>query len=245
MTRTKRNDWLPVIASVVAWMSAATIVSDALGEKLTLWDKEVAEGRRILVDDDSYPRRPAKLVEGPTVRRDGDTARISFALDRADDVLVRIVNAEGETLRELGCGVLGANAPPPFEKNNLRQEIVWDGTDKPGKPAPAGCKVRVAVGLRPRFDRFVAHDPKQLLPYICGMEVDSQGRVYVALFTDRRGDPHVVRYDREGKYLETVYPPNPNLLAGKLEDVYPYCEYVDGKAVPERVGGPWPYIIYK
>ena len=32
-------------------------------QKLTLWDKEVYEGRRVLVDEDCYPRKPARLTE--------------------------------------------------------------------------------------------------------------------------------------------------------------------------------------
>jgi len=214
-------------------------------QKLTLWDKEVYEGRRVLVDEDCYPRKPARLIEGPTVQREGDRTKIVFALDGPDDVLVRVVDAQGRTVRNLGCGFLGDSAPEPFASGSLRQEIVWDGKDAGGKPAPAGCKVRVAVGLRPRLDRFVAHDPVQLLPQLCGMEVDRKGRVYVALFTDRRGDPQVLRFDREGEYLETVYPPNPNLLDGKLEDVYQWCDHVDGRAVPMRFGGAWPFIMYK
>ncbi len=37
-------------------------------DTLTLGGKEVYEGRRILLDEDSYPRSAAKLVEGPTAR---------------------------------------------------------------------------------------------------------------------------------------------------------------------------------
>lgn len=240
--------------SVVLWVAvdaaeqlrpASVPPAQAPRQKLTLREKEVYEGRRVLVDEDTYPREPAELVEGPAVRRNGDNVEIVFALDKPDDVLVRIVDADGSTVRNLACGLLGENAPPPFQKDTLRQKIVWDGKDDAGKPAPSGCKARVAVGLRPRLDRFVAHDPAQLVSHVCGIEVDKQGRVYVALFTDRRGDPQVMRFDREGNYLETVYPPNPNLLAGKLEDVYRWCDHVDGRAVPMRFGGAWPFIIYK
>ncbi len=206
---------------------------------------EVYEGRRVLVDEDSFPRTPARLVEGPTVRRDGKLVRIAFALDKADDVLVRIVDAEGRTVRNLACGVLGDNAPEPFTPGSLRQELAWDGTDGDGKPAPDGCRVHVAVGLAPRLDRFVAHDPEQIVEHVVGLEVDPEGRVYVALFTNRRGDAHVVRYDRDGNYLDTVYPPNPNRLREKLSDVYRWVDTVDGREVPMRFGGAWPFIIYK
>ena len=63
-------------------------------QKLTLREQEVYEGRRVLVDEDTYPREPAELVEGPAVRRNGDNVEIVFALDKPDDVLVRIVDAD-------------------------------------------------------------------------------------------------------------------------------------------------------
>ena len=206
---------------------------------------EVYEGRRVLRDADSYPRTPAALAKGPTVARRGGQLVIAFTLDRPDDVLVRIVDAKGRTVRNLACGVVGDNAPEPLKSGSLRQEIAWDGLDAAGKPAPAGCTAQVSVGLTPRLDRFVAHKPTQVLPYIVGLEVDARGRLYVALFTDRRGDPHLVRYDRDGKYLDTCYPPNPNNLAGPLRKVYKWVDTVDGRQVPMRFGGAWPFIIYK
>lgn len=244
-----RAAMLGLLVILVGWTAgeAADSVPPARPprEKLTLWGKEIYEGRRILLDEDSYPRRAARLIEGPSVQGQRSGFKIRFALDRPDDVLVRVVDAEGKTVRELGCGVLGANAPSPLRPGSLRQEILWDGKDERGRPAPPECKVRVSVGLSPRFERFVAYDPHQILNDVCGLEVDDKGRLYVALFSDRRGDPHLLRYDREGKHLETLYPPNPNSLRGKLEEVYRYCEHLDGTTVPQRVGGPWPYCIYK
>lgn len=233
-----------LVACAVTYGDLPVPAARAPQEKLTLGDKAVYEGRRVLLDGDSYPREPARLVRGPTIKREGGKVRITFALDKYDDVLVRVVDADGATLRNLACGVLGDNAPEPFEKASLRQQIVWDGKDASGKPAPSGSKIRVAVGLRPRFERFVAYDPAQILQHICGMEMDKQGRLYVTLFTERRGEPEVRRYNRQGEYLDTVYPPNPNRLEGGLEDAFRYVDYVDGRAVPQRRGA-WPFFIYK
>jgi len=240
------------VALTVAILSAAWIASDAgepppsrtPREKLMLGDKDVFEGRRILLDEDSYPREPAILVEGPEIKRDNGKLTITFALNKNDDVLVRVVDAEGNIVRNLACGVLGENAPKLFQKGSVKQKIVWDGKDDQGKPVLAGCKVCVAVGLRPRFERFVADDPTQLLNHICGMEVDQQGRVYVTQFTERRGEPEVRRYNRDGEYLETVYPPNPNHLRGELAEVFSHVDDVDGRAIPRRRGA-WPFFIYK
>ena len=185
--------------------------------------------------------KPAILVEGPEIKRDNGKLTITFALNKNDDVLVRVVDAEGNIVRNLACGVLGENAPKLFQKGSVKQKIVWDGKDDQGKPVLAGCKVCVAVGLRPRFERFVADDPTQLLNHICGMEVDQQGRVYVTQFTERRGEPEVRRYNRDGEYLETVYPPNPNHLRGELAEVFSHVDDVDGRAIPRRRGA-WPFF---
>ncbi len=207
--------------------------------------KELREGRRVILDEDSYPRPPAKLLEGPTVSRKDAGYLIRFALDAPDDVLVRVVDGRGNTVRNLVCGVLGWNAPEPLRPDALAQELFWDGKDAEGKPAPADCRARLSVGLQPRFDRFIAHHPEQILPRLCALEVDAQGRVYVGLHTARRGDNHLVRYNRDGNYLETCFPPNLNLLEGKLEDVHRRVTYVDGLATPSRRWLRWPHFAYK
>ncbi|MGI6416787.1 MAG: hypothetical protein ACOX1P_14035 [Thermoguttaceae bacterium] len=200
------------------------------------------EGRRIILDTDSYPRRAGRIIEGPTIRREGEELRIGFALDRPDDVLVRIVDAGGKAVRTLACGVLGPNAPEPFQKDTLQQTIRWDGKDRDGKAAPAECRVQVAVGLSPCFDRFVGHNPGQLLSRIAWLEVDPQGRLYVQLATGRKADRTILRFDREGNYLDMVYPSNPETLASlgkKIEEVWPFVAWYEGEAIPHRPRS-WP-----
>jgi DNA-binding beta-propeller fold protein YncE len=189
-----------------------------------------------LYDEDSYPRRPASLVEGPTVRREAGRVIIRFSLDQPDDVLVRIVDSRENTIRHLACGVLGKNTPAPFKAESLRQELVWDGQDDEGKPVRGPCKVRVAVGLRPRFDRFVGYDPAQMLNHVRGLEVDPEGRVYVSMIPGAMAEAEVVRFDREGRHLDTINPINPNLLPGRLEEIYPEWNTVDGTSVPAYRG---------
>ena len=200
------------------------------------------EGRRIILASDAYPRPAAQFVETPTVRRDGDVMRIRFSLDKPDDVLVEVLDAEDRGVRTLGCGVLGPNAPEPFRQNSLLQEIAWDGNDARGQPAPAGCRVRVSVGLAPRFASFVHHDPGQLLSQIVWLELDPQGRVYAQLGTGRKSDRTMLRFDRHGAYVDMVYPSNPATLAesGKeIDDVWPFVARFDGLAIPHRPRS-WP-----
>jgi hypothetical protein len=211
-------------------------------DKLSLDGHEIYEGRRILLDEESYPRLGATIVKGPTLQsKDGQTT-IVFALDKYDDVLVRVVDAKGITIKNLGCGVLGMNAPAPFQKDSLIQKITWEGAEESLK---AGHKVQVKVGCVPHFECFIAHDPDQLVKNVCGMEVDTTGRLYVSFFTERRGDTEIRRYDRQGKLLGTVYPPSPQGLTGTLSDVSRHVEHIEGQqAFPQRRGG-WPFFIYK
>jgi len=209
----------------------------------------VAEGRRIILDADSYPRAAGRLVEGPTVRRDGANVVISFALDRFDDMALRVVDDRGRVVRRLGCGVLGPNAPEPFQRDSLRQEIIWDGKDSEGNSTldtrHSSLRIELAVGLTPRFERFVGYDPAQLLDRIIWLETDPQGRLYTQIGTGRKTDPVILRFDRDGNYQEMLYPSNPKTLAAtgrKLEEVWPFTTRYDGEVIPHRPRS-WPTFV--
>ena len=60
----------------------------------------------------------------PKVTRQGDRVEIAFETKGACDVTVAIENAEGRIVRHLASGVLGPNAPAPFQKNSLAQRVV-------------------------------------------------------------------------------------------------------------------------
>ncbi|MBL7038294.1 MAG: hypothetical protein ISR77_06660 [Pirellulaceae bacterium] len=206
---------------------------------------EVQEGYRLIVDSDSHPRRPARLKSPPSVKKCEGGYEIAFALDGYDDVDVSVVDASGTVVRRLGCGVLGPNAPMPFAKHSLAQTVVWDGLDEQGNSARTDCRVLINVGLQPRFKGFVGYDRASTVPHIVALEVDPKGRVYVATSAENRSDPVIVRFDRNGTYLDMVYPPSPRRLTGrKLEDVYRHAEYIDGRAVPTRARS-WSQYIYQ
>jgi len=198
----------------------------------------------VIYDSDSYPRKPATLVGEPIVVREGKGAyRVEFQIDRADDVEVRVVDAKGAVVRRLGAGVIGlAAAAEPFEGGTLRQRIAWDGTGEDGKPVADGWRVEVGVGLKPRFLGFVGYDRAQLSTYLAGLQIDPKGRVYVWKHTPIREDPVLLRFDREGRYLDMVYPSNPENLAAlgkKMEDVCERVEHADGKTLPI-----WERLLY-
>jgi hypothetical protein len=196
----------------------------------------LVEGRRLLLDSDSYPRHPGRLVGEPSCRRDGDVWHIGFSVDRMDDVVVRAVDESGAVLHTIACGVLGPNAPAPLQAESLQQTIVWDGTDAKGQLIADVAAIEVGVGLAPRFDRFLGHEPSQLSPYLSCLTVDQEGRVYVGLHTHRY-DPSLLRFDREGRYLDMAYPSDPQHLyqqGKRWEEIYDLVEYIDGYPVPVK-----------
>jgi len=83
----------------------------------------------------------------PAVARKGPATLISFTASAATDVEVAILDASGNVVRRLAAGMLGPNAPEPFEKGSLVQKVAWDGADDAGKPV-AGASARVRLGMR-------------------------------------------------------------------------------------------------
>ncbi|MHC4916564.1 MAG: hypothetical protein ACYTGB_13840, partial [Planctomycetota bacterium] len=116
----------------------------------------------------------------------------------------------------------------------LAQELVWDGKDDLGKPATGGpFSVRVALGMRPEFDRLIGNNPGGLA-YVQGLAVGPDGTLYVFNnFSDLHpadGTTVVQAYDRAGKYLRQVLPWPANTPEEKLKGLKRV--EVAGKKVP-------------
>ena len=93
--------------------------------------------------------------------------------------------------------------------------LYWDGKDDFGKPAPAGCKVRVLLGLKPEFERILLGEKPGLRgPISAACAPD--GTLYVADITEL-GNISVRAFDREGRYLRTVLPFPANMKAERLK----------------------------
>ena len=106
----------------------------------------------------------ARLVAGaelfmatPTVEKTKGGFEIAFALARATDLTVRILNANGATVRHLACGMVGLEkAAKPFQPRSLAQRIAWDGKDDAGQPVdPADSRAWLGAGMGAAFDRFI------------------------------------------------------------------------------------------
>jgi hypothetical protein len=200
------------------------------------------EGRRVILDGRSYPRPAASFVQPPSLERQGQGWLIRFSIDRSDDVAVRVVDGQGKVVCRLGAGVLGAHSPEPFAPG-LEQTLAWDGLDAAGAPVGPGGRIEVGLGLTPSFQGFIGQDTASLMPEIVGVEVDPQGRVYTVNLHGARCDPTILRYERNGTYVDMVLPSDPGYLPRPLQRIYPFACSVDGQAVPTRPRA-WPYTYY-
>ncbi|MCX7806736.1 MAG: hypothetical protein N3A38_16350, partial [Planctomycetota bacterium] len=148
-----------------------------------------------------------EFTQKPKVEKQGDKWVITFTSKGKCDATVAIVGPDGKIVRHLASGVLGANAPWPFRQGSLSQTLEWDGKDDFGKPAPAGCKAKVGLGLKASFDKAFFNPYTNInaaeLGYGNGvaLKVDKDGSLYVVCGNRVRA------FSRDGKYLRTLFPP--------------------------------------
>ena len=122
--------------------------------------------------------------------------------------------SDARIVRHLACGVLGPNAPEPFQKNTKKQTIIWDGKDDQGRYLDERKKlsVRVSLGLRPRFERTLLWSPKRRFAGRAPLIVAAEEGVYVY---EGEGVDHLRLFDHDGNYVRTIYP----FPAGQLPNV--------------------------
>ncbi|KKK80914.1 hypothetical protein LCGC14_2818730, partial [marine sediment metagenome] len=197
-------------------------------------------GARAAGTDEFRIKRQAifEFSERPTLTRQGDKTTIRFTSKGYCDVTVAIERAKGRIVRHLASGVLGPNAPEPFQENSLKQTIVWDGKDDQGRyiDDKDSLAVRVSLGLKGQFERTLFWSPhkrvtswgKGLAPL---MSPAPEG-VYVY---DRAVFDHVRLFDHDGNYVRTVYPfPGDKIdrVAGIRRHTFPHS----GQTLPLKVG---------
>ncbi len=157
-----------------------------------------------------------------------DKYEISFAVKGNCDVAAAIIDEEGRVIRHLGAGVLGSNAPEPFQKNTLKQKILWNGKDDlETYPRDASkLKVRVMLGLKPEFDkRLGGVSPHNIPGRIKGLAISPEG-VFV-LSMGRRSKFFIRKFGLDGKYIQSLVPPPADLPEKKLQGMG-YIEYEKG-----------------
>ncbi len=170
------------------------------------------------------------FTKKPTVKLVAkDRYEIAFAVKGNCDVTVGIVDEKGVVVRHVASGVLGANAPAPFQKNSFEQKLYWNGKDDLGiyPKEPEKLKVRVMLGLKPEFDKRLGPVSPYAMPGLAwGLGADSEG-VYVGA-VGSRGRLFMRRFDHDGKYVRTILPPPGDIPEDRLRG-YSFVEYERGK----------------
>ncbi|MCW8132545.1 MAG: hypothetical protein KIS92_19510 [Planctomycetota bacterium] len=160
-------------------------------------------------------------VKEPALTQEDRAWWVAFTLNQASDVEVAIVNpADGSVVRHLAAGALGGPTPPPAPlKPGPDQRIAWDGKDDYGQPAPnaGSLRVRVRAGMGVALEKIAGGDPYAYRDetiggdhfnwQMTGLEAKSDGSVYVMGNAHFYGPPAIRRFDAQGNYLRTVYPP--------------------------------------
>jgi outer membrane protein assembly factor BamB len=150
------------------------------------------------------------FLKKPTAVRDGKLTRIEFTADRDTDVVINVEDADGKVIRHLAAGVLGKNAPEPLKADSRSQSLPWDGKDDRGKVVTGkGYRVRVRLGMRPTFDRYLMHDPNAA-GEVSALAVGPGGALYVfhkdGTANANQGGHKVKVYTRDGKHHKVLVP---------------------------------------
>ena len=189
----------------------------------------------------------------PAAKAEGDQVRIEFAVEKATDVAVEVLDDKGKVVRHLAAGMLGPYAPEPLAKDKLAQSLLWDKKDDDGKPVAGACKLRVGLGLGVKHagEYGGGYQPIEGLPWD-GRNIDNlkaiacgpDGTVYMRggfFDTMRDRHPHLVALDKDGNYLREVYPPPAKLVPEKTPGM-PTVKLADGSVIPQ-VGSWWDLFI--
>ncbi len=187
------------------------------------------------VEDYTIDRKEVyDFTQKPLIQKEGDSVTIQFTSKDFCDATVVIEQADGLIIRHLASGVLGPNAPEPFQKNSLKQTLVWDGKNELGRYVDnfKGIRVRVSLGLRARYEKPLQWHPKERIglrrnPMI---SVQPEG-VYVY---EGSGIEYVRMFNHKGEYVRTVCP----FPANKVKQVkgLPWDSFPDGLKAPRRRG---------
>ncbi len=211
----RRSDQLSVISVLLAALAVSASASD--------------------LDEFKVKREQVfGFAQKPKVSRDGDKVTISFASKGYCDATAAIENEEGKIIRHLASGVLGVNAPSPFQKNALEQTIVWDGKDDQGKYVDDkdALTVRVSLGLRARFERTLFWSPYKRVGFMYPVLRAAPEGVYIC---EGYALDHIRLFDHQGNYARTVYPFPADKLA-RVTGLQMHTFVQDGQRLPLKGG---------
>ena len=174
-----------------------------------------------------------EFVQKPAVARKEGVVAITFKSKGRCDATVAIEDTDGRIIRHLASGLLGANAPAPFQPDSLKQALTWDGKDDFGSPVAdlAACTVRVSLGLKAQYERSFYDHPDRKRGFQTAFAVDADG---VYLYDNNLVD-YIRKFDHDGNYVRTLYP----FAADQVKDIQGVLWQPvppDGRKVPAKRG---------
>ena len=207
---------MKLVAGVVAAsaLAGAVAVSTGMGRGAL---PAVGDGKPVPVNPHKGMQVREEIYEftaKPAVKKEGEVVVITFASKGKCDATVSIVGPDGVVVRHLASGVLGSNAPHPFQQGSLSQKLEWDGLTDMGEKAPRPCKIRVSLGLKAEFEKGLLWHPNDMpSPSKKGGTESSSvitatgknGNLFVG--TAWRANCQAYEFDKAGKYVRTVFPP--------------------------------------
>jgi hypothetical protein len=146
-----------------------------------------------------------RFARAPRVTMLGDKFVITFETRGRCDVTIAIEDADERIVRHLACGVLGSNAPPPLQKDSLKQRLLWDGKNDAGRYVDNldELRVRVSLGLQPRFERTLFWSPHKRTSGFSPVLTAAPEGVYI---TNGKACDQVRLFDHAGDYVRTIFP---------------------------------------
>lgn len=187
------------------------------------------------------------FISSPALMKDAQNRFwVEFTVSESTDVAVSVVDPRDSTvIRHLAGGVLGSKAPAPLQSNTLRQRIEWDGKDDLGFAVmnPSTMAARVRVGLGVQLKNLIGDNPYSFTSGLSfagggvfGIVAGNDGSVFICGNPGAVYDAHVMlpiksirQYDRDGRYLKTVFPFPSNLplnqVSGWGVNAYPANAY--------------------
>ncbi len=186
------------------------------------------------------------FTQEPRVVRQGRDFEIEFAVQDYCDATVVVEGPDKKIIRHLAAGVLGQNAPEPFQRGTLKQSLLWDGKNDRQEYVEHvdDCAIRVSLGLKAEFERTLFWEPKKRIGAGLGSGIGTSFNTPAQLLAaapegvyvfEGHGVDQLKLFGHDGKYLRTIYPfPSDKLSAVQGLNMVDFPQ--DDKKLPYKWG---------
>ncbi|PCJ56158.1 MAG: hypothetical protein COA79_19675 [Planctomycetota bacterium] len=189
MTFTKSNQILLILALIFIWQISA----------LAEVNEEFKIKREAIF---TFSTKPSITVKDKIYT-------ITFETKGFCDVTISVEDQNRKIFRHLASGVLGKNAPEPFQKNSKKQKLIWDGKDDAGRYVTniEELQIRVSLGLKPKLERSLQWSPHKRTTAWSGARAQNIAITKEGVYVYQKSVfDHLRMFDHQGNYKKTIYP---------------------------------------